>query len=150
MSTPVDKFWTPWIVRAITQHFNDIDMFIQHSGMPSETSQHDTWAMIRHDGPYFKRLNPPNIFRGFIQVDILIQAPALGDIYRMANLAGEVAELFTCIDVLDNDDNSIGVLTLTPWSDDRDIDIINFGKIPDIDHERCAVIGDYRIDLEAT
>jgi sulfur relay (sulfurtransferase) DsrF/TusC family protein len=148
---PINANWNRWIVSAITEHFDDLarpGLFIQHVGFADETDSHDTWIRIRYAGPTYQNLNPPTMYRGSIQVSILIQAEDKGnDVYFMERLSGEVAAKFTCINVYDDDDVYVGTLNLVPWTRSEQVKVVNYGVLQDMNHARCLVIGDYIIDL---
>lgn len=149
----INKHWPRWIEKAILKHFDELGregLFVQHRGSPNETDSHQTFIKIRIAGPTFNTM-PSNRYRGDVQVSVLIQTPEeeSEDMYAMSRLSGEVAEKFTCIEVYDDDDTYVETLNLIPWIGKSRVNIIDYGEIPDLDHLRCVVIGDYYIDLNS-
>jgi len=149
MAVPVQQEWIPWITRAIVKHFhalNRSNLFVQVPNAPDERSKYPNWLEIRIDGPRFQYSNPDQ-YTGIVLVDILVQTQASNNIYTTPALLGEVAEYFTCIRVLKDNDSLLGVLYLEPSIHGNDVEINDYGKIQDTNQYIGSVFGRYIIDL---
>jgi|GEM_PF-4297812 len=150
MAPPVQQEWIPWITRAVVTHFHELTrsgLYVQIPNAPDERANHAIWADIRIDGPIFQYSNPDS-YMGYIIVDILIQAQKSHNVYSVPALFGEVAEKFVCIRVLKDDGSLLGILDLEPGYNGNDVEIADYGLIPDTGHRRGTVVGRYSIHLE--
>lgn len=132
--------WAAEIQSSFLRHFDanrgDLPLAVKEV---SQQENSDKWFELRFIGPNFKEVNN-GYFVGF-EIDALIQAHNLDDIYLMPRLTGKVSTIFTCVNVELSD---LGVVTFYP---EPNIIITNYNKFKEFPFFRSTVNGLYKAVL---